>query len=139
MLNPKAFTRRQKLIWFGTGVFSAASVYLAASLLLSGRPVIHEPTIHYLILEEPPIEAADKEYPDSGFIADRTGKLMRDCGARYFETTALFTDHASTAEVPMVGRNSNAIECILKRANEAGINVRIDDRRADPSDLPRVP
>jgi hypothetical protein len=132
-------TRRQKPLWFALGASSSACVYFVASFLIPPRSVIYEPSIHYLILEEPPSKPTGSEDFDPAFIADRTGKIMRDCGARYFETTALFNDHSPTAELPIVGRNSKAIECVMLRAKDAGIKMRVETRWADPSDPPGAP
>lgn len=62
-------------------------------------------------------------------IAHQTGELLRKCGAKSFETTFLFTDHAPTADLPLSDMNADAFACVLDGARARNIKIRIELRR----------
>ncbi|MGI9376767.1 hypothetical protein EB810_11810 [Altererythrobacter sp. FM1] len=121
-------TRRQKLIWYALGAFSASTFSVAATLLMQPGPAIDHAAASYLVLEEPISEVTGEKGFDPAFIAYQTGELLRDCEAAYFETTFLYTDHAPTADLPLVKQNLNAIKCVVLRAEEEGIEIRTETR-----------
>ncbi|NCP19085.1 MAG: hypothetical protein GW855_08005 [Erythrobacter sp.] len=123
-------TRRQKLIWFAIGAFTASAFSVAATRLLQPGPNIDHSTTDYLVLKEPFSKATAEEDFDRASIAYQTGELLRDCGAAYFETTFLYNDHAPTAELPLVTENLNSIQCVVLRAEDEGIETRIETRRS---------
>jgi hypothetical protein len=99
-------------------------------LLVRSPHELDHKTIEFLILEEPPSEARGGEGFDPAFLAYETGKIMRECKAHYFETTALWNDHSPSADLPIIPGNTEAIECVVLRARDAGIKVRVETRWA---------
>jgi len=117
--------RRTKLIWFALGAGSAA---FAAVLAKSIGPYTEQPTIAHLELVEP--VATGVEIRDEDMIANRIGKLARDCGAHYFETTFLSTDRAPTLEIALTPENQHATECMMAEASAQSIDMNIIYRKA---------
>ena len=84
--------------------------------------------VAHLELIEP--VATGEEVRDEDMIANRIGKLARDCGARFFETTFLFSDHAPTLEIALTPENQQATECIVLEASQRSIQTNIIYRKA---------
>jgi hypothetical protein len=67
---------------------------------------------------------------DEDMIANAIGELARDCGARFFETTFLYNDHAPTLEIALTPENQQATECIMSEASRRSIQTNIIYRKA---------
>ena len=117
--------RRVRLIWFALGAASVVSVSLFCQMF---TPTIEAPVIAHLELIEPVDDAG--EVRDEDMIANRSGALARECGAQFFETTFLYTDHAPTLEIALIPENQKATDCILARAAEQAIQTNIIYRKA---------
>lgn len=81
-------------------------------------------------MEEPLVIGA---VADQDMIANRTGDMMRRCGARTFETTFLYEDHSPTADLPIISENGAAFECVLNESAARGYRLNIElreDRKA---------
>ena len=63
-------------------------------------------------------------------IANVTGDLARNCGAKFFETTFLYNDHSPTTEIALVPANKKAVDCILAETAERAIQTNIIYRKA---------
>ena len=122
--------RRTRLIWFAAG----AAVTLLVSLIAAQIPSAEEPKakIAFIELTEPVVEA--EELKDEHSIANTTGQLARNCGAKFFQTTFLVNDHPATMELPITIENSNAFECVLREASERGIAMQIVFREPEKTD-----
>jgi len=123
------------LIWFALGAGTAALLSWAANWYLNPI-VLDDERVAFLILTEPlsqdqPSSEATEARNDS--IADHTGEILRECGARVFETTGLYPDHAPTAELPMIHENYGSLECIIKAAHTNGINLTVETRWSSPA------
>jgi len=130
-------TSRQKLIWFALGVFSSGVLSVLATVMLR-QTVINDAKVSYLLLEEPVSRGSVQSDLDSGSIAYQTGAILRDCGARYFQTTFGYGDHPPTADFPLVHENVDALPCVVKRAQKHGIKIRTEIRWAGNLDLAKV-
>ena len=121
---------RLRLIWFAAG----AATTLLASLIAAQIPSGEEPKAQIATIEltEPVIEA--EELKDEHSIANATGQIARDCGAKFFQTTFLVNDHPATMELPITVENSDAAECVLREATERGIAMRIVFRQPEEID-----
>ena len=89
---------------------------------------IEQPMVAHLELVEP--TKVTDEVRDEDMIANQIGKLARDCGAQFFETTFLSTDHAPTLEIALTPDNQGATECLMSRASEQSIEMNIIYRKA---------
>ena len=117
--------RRSRLIWFALG---AASVALAAVFAKSFQVEPEQIAIAHLELIEPLVE--NDEIRDEDMIANQLGKLARDCGAQFFETTFLYTDHAPTLEIALTPENQDATDCLMSQASKRSIEMNIIYRKA---------
>jgi hypothetical protein len=117
--------RRTKLIWFALGVASVAITAIVAELV---TPAFLQPRIAHLVLVEPVLER--DQIRDEDMIANAIGELARDCGARFFETTFLYNDHAPTLEIALTPENQQATECIMSEASQRSIQTNIIYRKA---------
>ena len=91
-------------------------------------PVAEEPVVPHLELIEP--IADGREIKDEDMIANHSGALARECGARFFETSFLYNDHAPTLEIALTPENQKATDCILARAAQQAIQTNIIFRKA---------
>ena len=91
-------------------------------------PAIEPPVVPHLQLVEPVDDAGESK--DEDMIANRSGALARTCGARFFETTFLYNDHAPTLEIALTPANQKATECIRERAALQSIQMNIIYRKA---------
>ena len=121
-------TTRQKLIWFALGALSSSAISVTAMIVLQSGGRHYRPTANYLIFQEPAFEAKAEDDFDRALIAYGTGKVLRDCGVRYFETTLGYDDHPPTADLPIIPQNLDALQCVLLRAEKEGISVRAETR-----------
>ena len=121
---------RLRLIWFAAG----AATTLLASLIGAQIPSGEEPKAKIATIEltEPVIES--EELKDEHSIANATGQIARDCGAKFFQTTFLVNDQPATMELPITVENSDAAECVLREATERGIAMRIVFRQPEEID-----
>jgi hypothetical protein len=127
-------TFRQKLTWFALGVFSSGALSMFATVML--RPtVIYEPKVSYLILEEPSSRSSFESDFDRSLIAYQIGAILRECGARYFETTVRDDDHSPTADLPLFYENVDALPCVVRTAQKQEITIRTEIRWVDNLDL----
>jgi hypothetical protein len=131
-------TRRDKLNWFALGAFSSGAVSLFAGEMLRLGPVIDHSTTSYLVLEEPFSETTAGPGFDPAFIAYRTGEILRECGAEYFETTSLYEDHSPTADLPVIPQNLDALQCVVLRADDEDIAIRSETRWSVNADVTRA-
>ena len=113
---------RTRLLWFAFGAATLLLVTIASSKLSNETPP-HPTEIAYLELSEPVVE--DPEIEDIDMIANRTGKLARDCGADLFQTTFLYTDHSPTLELPITPENAGAVHCALREAEDQAIQWKL--------------
>ena len=122
--------RRIRLTWFAAG----AAATLLVTLIAAQIPSPDEPKakIAFIELTEPVVEAEELE--DEHSIANATGQIARDCGAKFFQTTFLVNDHPATMELPITVENSDAAECVLREATERGIAMRIVFRQPEEID-----
>ena len=121
--------RRTKLIWFALGAFVASMAFVLAMLLPISPLVLDDSQVPYLIVTEPERELSPgSPIPDEFLIADRTGEIMRQCGAKGFETTFLYNDHRPTAELPIVAENSQALECVVNAIHSEELDFRFENR-----------
>jgi hypothetical protein len=118
--------RRIRLIWFALGAAAVAIMTILTNLFLTPAP--ERPTIAYLELTEP-LQGRD-QVQDEDMIADQTGRLARDCGARFFETTFLYNDHSPTMEIALTPENEESVRCILAEASKRSIQTNIIFRKA---------
>ena len=121
---------RLRLIWFAAGAATA----LLASLIGAQIPSGEEPKAKIATIEltEPVIES--EELKDEHSIANATGQIARNCGAKFFQTTFLVNDQPATMELPITVENSDAAECVLREATERGIAMRIVFRQPEEID-----
>ena len=122
--------RRTRLIWFAAGAATTLIVSLVAAQIPS--PEKPKAKIAFIELTEPVVEA--EELKDEHSIANTTGQIARDCGAKFFQTTLLVNDHPATMELPITVENSVAAECVLREATERGIAMRIVFRQPEEID-----
>lgn len=128
--------RRQRLIWFAAGMFVSCAVWILAYLVLMPGPTLtHESTI-YLVLEEPTPSAmvsteGAAEEDELSLVANRSGEVLRNCGAEYFDTEPPFSDHVATANLPMIDMNFGTLACIFEAAEAEGIQTRFEHRWGD--------
>lgn len=116
---------RTRLVWFALGAASVASAAVVAKLI---EPEAEKPRVAHLELVEPVLDR--DEIRDEDLIANVIGELARDCGARFFETTFLYSDHAPTLEIPLTPDNQQATECIMSKASQRSIQTNIIYRKA---------
>lgn len=126
--------RRQKLIWFALGTLTSMLFSLAV-VLLPTRFIINEASTYYVILEEPISGNQQNDSEGAGSVADRTGLLMRECGAKFFQTSFLSGESLPTAELPIIPDNINALPCIISQADREGIKITTEARWGDPEDI----
>jgi hypothetical protein len=119
--------RRAKLIWFALGV---AATTIVAVFARQFAPVPEQPEIAFLELIEPERPGAQDKVRDEDMIANATGELARNCGAKFFETTFLYNDHSPTMEIALVPANKKAVDCILAETAKRAIQTNIIYRKA---------
>jgi hypothetical protein len=119
--------RRSKLIWFALG---AGVTAISAVVARQFAPAPEQPAIAFLELIEPERSGARNEVRDEDMIANVTGDLARNCGAKFFETTFLYNDHSPTTEIALVPANKKAVDCILAETAERAIQTNIIYRKA---------
>jgi len=112
------------LIWFAGGAATAGLATFTAEYLRK-EPVT---TTAFLIFEEPVNVDGDGKVSDLETIADQTGEMLRHCEASSFETTALYTDHLPTADLPIKTANSAAFACALNEGAKRGYRMNIELR-----------
>ncbi|GGD60583.1 hypothetical protein GRI62_00035 [Erythrobacter arachoides] len=130
-------TRRQKLTWFALGALVSGIASSAVVLLDRPEPSALAPT-DYLVLIEPTAEMSGQEPAGVGFIAERTGQLLQDCGAWYFETTPTLNHRMATADLPFVRENLPALACVYAGIAAEGIEHRIESRATTDFDAVRA-
>lgn len=126
--------RRQKLIWFALGTLTSM-LFSLAMVLLPTRLILDEASTYYVILEEPISGNQQNDSEGAGSVADRTGRLMRECGAKFFQTTFLSGESLPTAELPIIPDNINALPCIISQADREGIKITTEARWGDPEEI----
>ena len=122
--------RRARLIWFAAGAATTLLISFIAAQIPSAEET--KAKIATIELTEPVVEA--EELKDEHSIANATGQIARDCGAKFFQTTFLVNDHPATMELPITVENSVAAECVLREATERGIAMRIVFRQPEQID-----
>ena len=60
--------------------------------------------------------------------SNRTAKILRDCGAWYFETENEGDALSSNALFPIIPQNSKSLGCVLSATSEADIPMKIESR-----------
>ncbi|UVI38790.1 hypothetical protein [Qipengyuania spongiae] len=106
----------------------AATVLAVSIVAQMFRSTPDAPLIAHLELIEPVDPGG--EIQDVDMIANKTGNLARECGAEFFETTFLYTDHAPTLEIALTHENKQVTECILARSAQQAIETQIIYRKA---------
>lgn len=122
--------RRTRLVWFAIGAGSAALVAIIGNWYLQPTVIEHNWTA-YLILTEPLSETdstSSDESRDLAIIANKTGSILRDCGARVFETTFLNDHHLPTADFPIILENYRSLECVIREAQNRGVSLQVETR-----------
>jgi hypothetical protein len=125
------------LLWFAAGAATSAAVAVSADLLWS-EPAPKTPKVPFLVLEEPTRLVSSSSGPLSEtdklkIVASETGNVLRNCGAKRFEITAVYPDHPASADLPITAENSSAFACVLSAGAQKGFSLNIElhsDRNA---------
>ncbi len=113
----------------GCAVTSAAS--LITFYLTKSGPVISDRTITVLVFRNSSddLEKVTASDPSEEALASNAGaKILRDCGAWYFETESEGGALGYNAIFPLIPKNSEALECVLRKTQEADVPMKIDVR-----------
>ncbi len=117
--------RRTRLIWFALGAASVAHVAVLAKLTEQRQQQV---VVAHLELVEPlPVNNA---WTDESFVANRVGKMARECGGKFFELTAQSPDHSPTLELALTPENKTVVECLMSKTSEQSIKMNIIYRKA---------
>lgn len=112
--------RRTKLIWFAAGAATSAIVALIAQLAIQ-HPKQAQP---YLSVSERPL--TENESNKFGDIAQTSGKLLRECGAKQFDVKAANgADGVPYSLIKINQENDLTIHCVFERAPAEGFPLHI--------------
>jgi hypothetical protein len=112
--------RRTKLIWFALGAATALGVTFAFDFFQKDGTEQVEP---YLSVLE---RALTDEEADLESVAQTSGRLLRECGAKEFYMKP--SDGADVAPYSLIKinqTNAPAIDCVLKRGSDEGFPIHI--------------
>jgi len=115
------FMRRDRLLWFATGVACSAIVSISTRFVL---PSNRNQDRWYIAVSEPALsgEASEDVTPW------QSAKLFRDCGARQFEMIPeeeYSSDSLNFTQMALLKNNIPIVNCIIDRAPSVKMEARV--------------
>ena len=104
---------------------------IGAFYLNKPGPSIDDSTTEVLILEQPFGDLDQKFAGDESedpLVFNEAAKILRECGAWYFETEPVGLHIPGKAMLPIIAENTHAIECAILAAHEAKIPMTFESQ-----------
>ena len=112
--------RRSRLIWFALGAATSSVAVMATNFAFSGKKII-EP---YLSVSERAL--TPNELNEMEAIAQTSGKLLRQCGAKqFYMKDANGLDGVPFSLLKINEENDLTIQCVFERARVEGFPLHI--------------
>lgn len=121
--------QRQKLQWFALGASVSAVLSILAMLLLRPGPVLDHSRVGFLVLEEPAKGTTSTQSVQAN-VAEKVGRIMRECGAVEVVVTGPADGRPSSADLPLIPKNLNAVRCVVLRSDKEKIVLKPETRWA---------
>lgn len=109
--------KRERLVWFATGV--AVSSIIAVCVAFATRNPPEDQGWFLRVAEQ-----GQTTLDGRASAQWRGAEIARDCGARSFEMVpGVAADTVDATRIPLVRVNNPALGCVVERATEAGLWV----------------